>query len=169
MDHFSIITSLGRNKHIFKALLSGLSKEEYLWKSQPDKWCMLEIVCHLHDEEREDFRFRTKHILENPELVLPPIDPPAWVHERKYMDQDFEIVVEKFLTERQISLNWLQTLESPKWENVHHHPKLGEMTAKMMLTNWLAHDYLHIRQITKVKFDHLQVQSKESLSYAGVW
>ena len=39
----------------------------------------------------------------------------------------------------------------------------------MMLTNWLAHDYLHIRQIIKLKFDFLKDQSDEHLSYAGEW
>jgi hypothetical protein len=26
---------------------------------------------------------------------------------------------------------------------------LGELSAEMFLTNWLAHDYLHFKQITK--------------------
>ena len=35
--------------------------------------------------------------------------------------------------------------------------------------NWLAHDYLHIRQIIRLKFAYLQQLSKEDLSYAGNW
>ena len=85
------------------------------------------------------------------------------------MNQDYETMINKFVFERESSINWLQSLPSPNWENVHHHPKLGNMTAKMMLTNWLAHDYLHIRQIIKLKFDFLKDQADEHLSYAGEW
>ncbi len=43
------------------------------------------------------------------------------------------------------------------------------MTAKMFLSNWLAHDYLHIRQITKLKYDYLKQLTNEDLNYAGNW
>jgi len=43
------------------------------------------------------------------------------------------------------------------------------MSAKFILANWLAHDYLHIRQITRLKYDYLQDIPNENLSYAGNW
>jgi hypothetical protein len=43
------------------------------------------------------------------------------------------------------------------------------MTAMLFLSNWLAHDYLHIRQIIKLKFDYLEKMTGEGLSYAGDW
>ncbi len=51
-----IIDELKRNKIVFKDILEGLKKEVYLWKPNPEKWCVLEVVCHLYDEEREIFR-----------------------------------------------------------------------------------------------------------------
>jgi len=43
------------------------------------------------------------------------------------------------------------------------------MTASMFFSNWLAHDYLHIRQITRLKYDYLKQLTNEDLSYAGTW
>jgi hypothetical protein len=43
------------------------------------------------------------------------------------------------------------------------------MTARSFLTNWLAHDYLHLRQILRIKHHYLKTESGESLSYAGAW
>jgi len=169
MNHNKIIQELTRNKLVFKELLVGLSEGEYLWKQNPDKWCLLEISCHLYDEEREDFRTRTKQVLESPELPLPKIDPVDWVKKRKYLQQNFSQKLNDFLSEREQSVKWLNSLENPKWDNAYNHPELGKMTAKLFLSNWLAHDYLHIRQITRLKFDYLKYKSGEDLSYAGNW
>ena len=169
MDYLKIFGELARNEQVFSHLLKGVDKEQYHWKSHPDKWCLLEIVCHLYDEEREDFRARLKHVLETPNEPLPSIDPVAWVKDRKYLQQDYEDRLKSFLEERTMSVAWLKSLTDPAWYNAYRHPKFGAMTAKMFLTNWLAHDYLHIRQITRLKFEYLQQISAETLGYAGTW
>lgn len=169
MDYNKIITELERNKDVFSKLLSELPKAQYLWKANSEKWCLLEICCHLHDEEREDFRTRTKYVLETPELPLPTFDPVKWVKDRAYIQQDYDRVMNNFLKEREKSVKWLQSLSNPKWDNAFNHPKFGKMTAELFLTNWLAHDYLHMRQILKLKFDYLDQLTKEPLSYAGNW
>jgi hypothetical protein len=164
-----IIEELKRNKIIFKELLDGLPGEFYLWRFNPDKWCLLEIVCHLIDEEREDFRQRVRNILVNPELPLNSIDPVGWVKSRKYIERDYNTELKEFLHERDNSIKWLEHLENPKWDNFYKHPKLGDLSAKMIFANWLAHDYLHIRQILKLKYEYLKYISGEDLSYAGEW
>lgn len=169
MDYNKAIEELSRNKDVFKELLTGLQKETYLWKQNPEKWCLLEIVCHLYDEEREDFRTRVKHVLETPHIPPPLFNPIIWVTERKYIEQDYNSKLTSFLTEREKSIKWLQSLQNPNWENAYNHSKFGEMSAKMFFTNWLAHDYLHIRQILNLKFDYLKNLSNESLEYAGNW
>jgi hypothetical protein len=169
MDHTEIINGLKGNRNVFKELLQDLKEEQYLWKSSPEKWCLLEIVCHLFDEEREDFRARTKHLLETPSEKLPSIDPQGWVETRSYLQQSYADKLKDFLIEREQSVKWLQTLSNPKWKNTYEHPVLGKMTAEMFLANWLAHDYLHIRQITKLKYDYLKNLSNEDLNYAGNW
>jgi DinB superfamily len=164
-----LIEQLQQNKTVFYTLLKDIKEDMYLWKQTREKWCLLEIVCHLYDEEREDFKFRTKWVLEKPKEVPPPINPANWITERNYIEQNYNEVLKKFIDERELSIKWLQSLESPNWENSFEHSKLGTLTAKYFLANWLAHDYLHIRQITKLKFDCLKQQSNEDLDYAGIW
>lgn len=169
MNYSLIINQLERNKTTFHQLFYGATEEEYRWKQSDDKWCLLEIICHLHDEEREDFRTRTRSTLEAPDKALPMFDPVAWVSERKYLEQDYQKVLGNFLSERTQSIRWLRSLENPNWQNAFHHPKIGPLTAHHFLSNWLAHDYLHIRQATKVKYDYLKVLTGNDLSYAGNW
>ena len=161
-------TQLEFNIQVFKDLLQP-GKQPVSWKQQSEKWSLVEIVCHLRDEEKEDFRQRVQYVLERPEKAFPSIDPVLWVTERKYISQNYPDVVKEFMDERHASLKWLKTLNNAQWDNVHHHPKLGPMSARFILTNWVAHDYLHFRQISKLKYDYLSFISGERLSYAGTW
>jgi len=169
MDIDHIFLELKRNKTIFKDLFRGLAPEVYLWKPSPEKWNLIEVLCHLYDEEREDFRARVKHTLENPDKPLPPIDPVGWVTSRAYAEQDYEDMLQKFMEEREHSLTWLNSLEDPNWNNVHKHPTLSDISAEMFLSSWLAHDYLHIKQITKIKYDYFRQLSGNKVGYAGEW
>ena len=169
MNYPSIINQLEQNKTLFYQLFHGVSTEAYHWKPTPEKWCMLEVICHLYDEEREDFRVRLKSTLETPSQPLPMFDPVAWVKERNYIGQDYDAKVAHFIVERGRSIQWLRSLQHPKWDNAFQHPTLGPLSAHHFLCNWLAHDYLHIRQVTKLKYGYLQMQSGEDLSYAGNW
>lgn len=164
-----IIEQLESNTETFRQLLEAIPKEEYLWKPQPEKWCLLEVVCHLYDEEREDFRARLKQVLDDPEQGLNQIDPEGWVAARKYIEQDYDQKLNDFLTERELSVDWLRTLHEPKWDNAYIHPKFGPLTAAMFFANWLAHDYLHIRQIIGIKHAYLKEVSGQYLKYAGDW
>ena len=164
-----IIAQLDKNKTVFYDLLKNETDAMILWKQTPEKWDLLHIVCHLYDEERDDFRFRVKWVLEKPNTIPPPFNPIDWVTEHNYKMQDYNKKLEAFLIEREHSVAWLKTLTNPNWDNAFDHPKLGTLTAKSFLVNWLAHDYLHIRQILKLKFDFIKEQSGESLSYAGLW
>lgn len=169
MDTQYIIEELKRNRTVFKSILEDLDKDVYTWKPSPEKWSILEALCHLYDEEREDFRARVKHTLENPEPPLSPIDPVGWVTSRKYAEQDYNNVLQRFLSERDNSIVWLNTLRNPKWENAHNHPKFGALSAEMFFTSWLAHDYLHIKQITQMKYDYFKSIVGDKISYAGEW
>jgi hypothetical protein len=168
MNSSLVINGLAANAAVFKALLSGVPKETYMWRPAPEKWCLLDIACHLYDEEREDFGARTKQALLDPNGPWVKIDPVAWVTERKYAEQDYEKKVAEFLAEREKSVQWLRSLGNADWSSALNHPKVGPLKAELFLTNWLAHDYLHFRQITRTKYLYLKSQSGDiPLDYAG--
>ena len=169
MDPNNIILKLERNAGVFRDLLRETSRDEYLWKYEQEKWCLLQIVCHLYDEEKEDFRTRLKFAVESSITPPPPIDPVGWVASRNYIKQDFVLTLDNFLNERKHSIDWLYSLPPSVWDNTFEHPTMGKVSAGFFLANWLAHDYLHIRQIIKVKYLHLKISSDEDLNYAGEW
>jgi len=169
MNYDYIINQLAQNQSVFENLFLDQTQEAYLWRPYPEHWCLLEIACHLYDEELEDFRLRLKIVLETPGVMPPPIDPEGWVKERKYVERNYEIMIHKFLDERTKSLEWLRALENPQWDNAHQHPVFGKADGHHYLTNWLAHDYLHIRQITRLKYNYVKALTGRDINYAGKW
>lgn len=169
LSNTHIIQELENNQTVFAGLLQNVPTEMPLWRPQAEHWCLLEVVCHLYDEEREDFRQRIKSVLDNPKQKLLPFNPVAWVKERSYIEQDYQEKANAFINERAASIAWLRSLDKPHWGNTYQHPSLGPMSAGLFLANWLAHDQLHIRQINRIKRAFLQNTCKFDLSYAGNW
>ncbi len=167
--HFAI-ERLDANARVFAGLCTNISAEQARWQPAPGKWSIVEVVNHLYDEERDDFRARLRFILEKTPGEMPPIAPEQWAAERRYRERDLDESLRQFLEERQRSLNWLKELERPNWRLTHHHPRLGPMSAEMMLANWLAHDFLHIRQLNRLHYEYLSTRfSGVALRYAGNW
>lgn len=168
-NRLALIGQLERSKSIIHAMLAALPPEEHRWRPAPEKWCALEVICHLRDEEREDFRARLRSTLADPRTPWPPIDPTAWVNERRYMEQDFDATLRDFLCEREQSLNWLRGQEHADWGNAYTHPKVGPVACELLLTNWVAHDLHHIRQLIQIRYAYLKSHTMVPLDYAGTW
>jgi hypothetical protein len=149
-------------------LVSGLPEDTVRWKPAPNRWSVLEVLGHLLDEEREDFRRRVDLTLHQPGAPWPPIDPEGWVAERRYNEQDPARVLGDFLEERRRSVAWLGTLRDPDWTLAFQHPKAGPLRAGDVMVSWLAHDTLHLRQMAGVLTEHTSAGAAPfSTRYAG--
>ena len=165
----SVISEFTNNGRVFKHLLNYTNSAEVLYRPAPGKWNLLEIACHLLDEERLDFRARMKHVMENPDEEMEPIDPQGWVTSHNYSEKDFAAVLKDFLSERENSLQWLASLTNEDLEKKLEHKNFGTVTVRHFMLNWLAHDYLHIRQIVALKYSFLKNNTGADLRYAGDW
>ena len=154
MNPEDLIRNLEKNGESILSLFVRISESEALWKPAPEKWSLIEILNHLCDEEREDFRKRLSLVLENPEQDWPPIDPQGWAREHDYQSRNLEKTLMDFKKERTKSLKWLRSLDSPEWTNEHRHPQIGGLKAGDLLASWAAHDLFHIRQIANTLFSY---------------
>jgi hypothetical protein len=153
---------------IIRQMASCFSLDEARRRPHPHSWSVLEVVCHLYDEEREDFRQRLDIILHQPDQAWPPIDPQGWVSSRRYNERDLEEMLEKFMEERKHSLEWLRGL-SPDWE-ASYQASFGRIKAGDMFAAWVAHDGLHSRQLVELGRARLeQLVKPYDLQYAGDW
>lgn len=170
MDADGLITQLARNGERIAALVAGVSPEQARWRPAPEVWSLLEVVNHLWDEEREDFRVRLNLILHDPAAAWPPIDPPGWVTGRGYNGRALGPSVTGFLAERGASLTWLHELDTPNWGATVETPWGWSIAAGDMLAAWAAHDVLHMRQLVELHWAHnQQLAAPRTTIYAGEW
>jgi DinB superfamily len=153
-----------------EALVATVDPDLARFRPAPGKWSILEVLGHLVDEERLDFRARIELTLADPGAPWPAIEPDRWVREQDFNAREIPTLLAAFLEERRRSLAWLAGLHSADWGRSHHHPPMGDLTAASLLCAWAAHDVLHLRQISGVLYAYLSLATTPSrVDYAGTW
>jgi hypothetical protein len=164
-----LLQQLKDNAERIRALVAEVSAEQARWRPGSESWTIVEVMNHLYDEEREDFRVRLDIILHDPDRPWPPIDPAGWVTAREYNQRELEPSLQNFLAERRASLSWLATLDATDWDATVTAP-FGSIRAGEMFAAWVAHDSLHMRQL--VELHHawtVHLAAPYSTEYAGEW
>ncbi len=166
-----LIDRMERFSTTFPAVVRTFAPTDTIWKPDQQSWSVLQIVCHMADEEEEDFRTRVLSTLKDPEADWPPIDPQGWAESRDYQSQDLDTQLNRWISQRAKSLQLLHDLEEPDWSRTKVHPQFGPMTAIGLLAAWCAHDALHLRQLAK-RMHQLALRDANNdptTQYAGEW
>lgn len=163
-------TSLDAGGRAIDALVSGVSPSVACMEPGPRQWSINEILGHLADEERHDFRVRIDYMLHRTGESWPSIDPERAVREGRFNECGLDVLRADFVRERAQSLAWLAGLHDATWDAPYLHPRLGDFTAAAMLCAWVAHDLLHLRQIERTLFQNLRRSCEpDRTDYAGQW
>ena len=142
--------ALAHTPAVLDALLDGLDDAAARSRPAPDEWSPVEIVCHLRDEEVEDFGARVRVIVEGgAEFVK--IDPGRWAVERRYREAHLPEALEAFRARRQESLRLLASVApDPLRALGASRPlgRLGPLSGLDLVAAWVAHDRIHLAQLT---------------------
>jgi len=91
------------------------------------------------------------------------------VNSRGYNERELDASLNNFLAEREKSLAWLRQLSQPNWQNCNEGPN-GKLTAGDLLASWLAHDFLHIRQLARLHWQYVgAIADPYQITYGGPW
>ncbi|MBN1401847.1 MAG: DinB family protein [Anaerolineae bacterium] len=165
-----IIRQLAASAEAVRALVAPVSDEQAEWKPDAETWSLVEVMGHLYNEERLDFRRHLKEMWSDP--------PQAWgvaSPKEPISVGSCQQGLEGFAAEREASLAWLRSLQAPAWDVTLQAPfgpggDVLTFSAGDVLVSWLAHDYLHIRQINELLYAWAVRQaSPYSVDYAGGW
>ena len=165
-----IICRLTGNVEVLRALIQNISSEQAQWKPNPDTWCMKEVMEHVYNEERKDFRQHLKELLSDPPHPWGEFDREPYISVA-----DYRQALVGFVIEREASIAWLKSLKSLVWDAAIQVPfgPAGDMlvfSAGDVLVSWVAHDILHMRQMIELQYAWNEKQaSPYSVQYAGGW
>ena len=137
---------LSRLPDVLDALLGGLDAETWRARPAPSEWSAVEIVCHLRDEETDDFGARVRVILEGGTRFT-PIDPPGWALARGYREADPGEALAALRAGRTASLAMLAAATPERMIASVEQPRLGRMSGLDLLAAWVTHDRLHLAQL----------------------
>ena len=169
MQFKTLYQELVNSTEMIRALIRDIDQEQAQVKPDAESWSILEVVCHLYDEEREDFREHLDFILHRQNEEWHRIDPEGWVVERKYNEQSVYEMADQFFAEREKSLEWLIEIAEADWQTTYT-SEYGSMKAGEMFSCWVAHDNLHIRQLTELRRQYIErITQPYDIQYAGDW
>jgi len=154
---------LERIPPVLKILLSDLSADWIMNNEGPDTFSPYDVVGHLVQGEKTDWRDRATMILEHgTKKSFVPFDRFAQFEESK--GKSLQQLLDEFEKLRKENLDWLRSLNLTEtdFEKKGTHPALGEVTLKQLLSTWVVHDLTHVAQVTRV----MAKQYKEEI---GPW
>jgi len=137
---------LGRLVPLLEAQVGDLDAQSARARPAPGEWAPIEILCHLRDEEREDFGARLRVVLDGGSGFA-PIAPERWVEERRYRDADLALTLRDLRARRGESLAFLTTVSAARLAASVPHARLGALSGLDLLAAWVAHDRLHLAQL----------------------
>ena len=137
---------LARLPMVLDALLAGLDPAGARTRPATGEWSPVEILCHLRDEETEDFGARLRVIVDGAREFA-PIDPERWAEERRYHEANLPDVLEALRSRRQASLDLLASVTPETLKGSRSHKRLGTLSGLDILAAWVAHDRIHLAQL----------------------
>ena len=156
---------------VLRAAAMTASTTDARWKPAPGDWSILEVCCHMLDEEREDFAVRIASTLRDPAAPWPRLELEGVAERRRYNEQDLADTLRAFEERRAANVAWLDSeLGAADFSRAYQHPKFGALHAGMLLASWAAHDALHLRQVAK-RLHGLAARDAGpyGVRYAGEW
>ena len=158
-DELDCLDLLEETPLILRGLMRELSHEDAQWKPAPDRFSVAEVLAHLSHSEGHCYRMRVDRLLDE---EMPEFEPDdAQMYLDLYRDADAEDSFDHFEEQREINLEFLQSLPRSAGERRAIHKEVGEITLQQMLHEWAMHDLGHIRQVAEL------VRARKHLEAAG--
>lgn len=137
---------LGQMPAVLDSLLGDLDAESARARPAPAEWSPVEIVCHLRDEETEDFGARLRVILTGADNFV-RIEPERWAEERRYREASLPEALGAFRTRRAESLLLLRSIAPEALDGSRAHARLERLSGLDLVAAWVAHDRIHLAQL----------------------
>jgi hypothetical protein len=133
------------------AAVSGLAPAVLRYRSDPAKWCILEILGHLADIELV-YGYRLRQMLADEKPVIAPMDQDAWANNLGYLEAPAPELVAMYGLNRHHNLRLLRRMKPGDLEKSAFHPEhQKDVTVARIVEQMAGHGVNHLAQIEKLK------------------
>ena len=144
------IDEIERNPEKVIAFVQSLDPATLRHRSDPKKWCALEIMAHLADIELV-YGFRMRQIYVQPGSTLAPIDQEAWARSLHYLEQSVPELLERYRVNRCANVHLLRKLTLEDLKKSAWHPEYNDDFSLADLLKFMrGHDLNHLAQIERL-------------------
>ena len=164
-----IIAVLRNTPLTLSTLLRDLSPAWTHANYGPDTFSPYDVVGHLIHGEKTDWMPRLRIILEHGEArAFDPFDRYAMY--KISVGQSITTLLDEFANGRAANLEVLRSLKlsDDDLARTGMHPALGVVTARQLLSAWVAHDLNHVHQIAKAMAYQYRDEAMPFSEYLGV-
>lgn len=145
------IKVLKRAPIAIETLLSGLSDDWIYCNEGPDTWSPFQVVGHLIVNEEANFLVRAKVILSNQEpTLLSRISMTSHLERFAGVSIEKQLILFKELRAHNVASLSSLSISDKDLSRTAMHPEVGTVQLYNVLSTWVAHDLIHIGQITRV-------------------
>ena len=129
------------------AELGALGDTWARWRPAPGEWSANEALGHIIEADRRGFGGRIRRILAVDGVEEHGWDQLAVAGERRDHERTVEVILDEFTTGRTAGLELIESLREADLERFAIHDRVGRVTIRNLLHEWVFHDRNHVRQI----------------------
>lgn len=151
----AIARALAQTPDILERLLAPFPPAIGRWRPAPDDWCINEVLGHLIETDQHAFAARIAAITAQDGVVLAGWSADDAAAARNDRAASLPDLLAAFRAGRQISVDLVRRLDTPRLTNTGVHATAGTLTAADFLYEWPYHDYAHLGQIQTILQQHI--------------
>ncbi len=133
------------------ALLQGetgsLTDAEARWHPAPGQWCVNEVLGHLVESDKRGFVGRITRAIERDRPREAPWDQIAVARERRDCDRMIQSLFMEWMGQRHGAIEMVRSLRDDQLARECVHGKVGVLSVRDLLHEWVHHDRSHTKQI----------------------
>jgi hypothetical protein len=148
--HRYLLPGLKLSPDVIQRIVDRIPDDRLDVPTHPDRFTPREVICHLADWEPILRNERIKGALERPGEAFLAYDEVEMAAANNYADRDVNEQLRTFAMERAETVALVRQIQPEAWENVAHHPELGDMKLSDIVNMLVGHDMYHIEQLTAV-------------------
>jgi len=133
----------------------------------PGEWCAKEVVGHIIEAERRGFAGRIRHFLAADGPDTPAWDQEAVERERRDCERDAAALRDELLALRGESVALVRSLQPEQLARWGTHPKVGRVTVRDLIHEWVHHDRNHARQLLAIAQERVYPHMGASQGFVG--